>query len=206
MTVCAASALASTMLIEAIRMLPNNSRLDRRVEFAGAVRHHFGPRAATGFQVLLHLSLQSLNIASIIDVACTFDKLIATTGAGGTFAAEFWPNPSLGLKDRAWISTMYDSGDDSVTLAVTAGYALVGILCVPMGMFNIDDNIAVQIVSFAFLVLLMLEFIGQCALDFEISGSPSRFPPMVGDSFRELVRFSPAHGLRFTRSASRSQF
>merc|ERR1719478_331793 len=142
------------MLLSAMRMIPGNEQLERRVEYVGAVKFYFGQKAAGLFQVLLHISLQSLNIASIIDVACTFDRLIAAF-FGRTFAFQFYPwgdNPNFDLK---WVAGMYDTSNGEFLLAITAGYAMVGLLCVPMGVFNIDDNIIVQVFSFIFLVLLL---------------------------------------------------
>eukprot|EP00941_MAST-03F_sp_MAST-3F-sp1_P005141 g5141.t1 len=209
LVVGSASALAATMLIKSVRMIPGNSTLDQRVELFTAVRHYYGVKWATVTQVLLHLSLQSLNVASILDVAMVFDKLLAQA-TGSTIALEIWPNTMhLGLFGLQWIEKLYNPSDDTTMFAITVGYLLVALLCLPMGFFNLDDNIVVQIISFIFLLLLMSEFIGQCVMDgIGVGGSKFTWPTMIGNDFSELLSvfiFSYSYSMLITPWANEAK-
>ncbi len=47
----------------------------------------------------------------------------------------------------------------AAVLTVSLGYVSIMALCIPMSMLNLDDNVkVVQTASFAFLVVLCLEF------------------------------------------------
>eukprot|EP00930_Biecheleria_cincta_P095266 TRINITY_DN87248_c0_g1_i1.p1 TRINITY_DN87248_c0_g1~~TRINITY_DN87248_c0_g1_i1.p1 ORF type:complete len:462 (-),score=36.83 TRINITY_DN87248_c0_g1_i1:2-1387(-) len=185
--VCFTACFAANRLIDAVSMMPDNENLQNRAEYADAVKHFLGPRAAVFFRVLLHLTLQSMNIASIIDTALAFDKLLALA-RGSTVALEVYPELSLGHHKIHWIRELYEPDDGNTTFAVTAGYLFVLVVCVPMGYFNIDDNITVQIVSFVFLTVLMFEFAGQCILDISRPEPPHPiFPPLVGNDFTQLL-------------------
>eukprot|EP00440_Ansanella_granifera_P072052 gb/GFBE01078191.1/.p1 GENE.gb/GFBE01078191.1/~~gb/GFBE01078191.1/.p1 ORF type:complete len:374 (+),score=76.26 gb/GFBE01078191.1/:1-1122(+) len=167
-------------------MMPGNDNLEKRAEYADAVQFFMGRRAAGIFRVLLHMTLQSLNIASIVDTANAFDKLLVLA-SGGTLAFEAYPKFGFHFRHREWIATLYD-GTGDITLAVTSGYLICLVLCVPMGFFNIDDNIIVQIVSFIFLALLMAEFTVQCTYDISRDEPPWPVTPaVVGNDFTQLL-------------------
>lgn len=187
MLVCFAACFAANRLIDAVSMMPDNDNLQNRAEYADAVKHFLGHRAAVIFRVLLHLTLQSMNIASIIDTALAFDKLLAIA-LGRTVALEVYPEFSLRRHKIHWIRELYEPDNGNTTFAVTAGYLLVLVLCVPMGYFNIDDNITVQIVSFFFLAVLMAEFAGQCIFDMSRPSPPYPiFPSLIGNDFTQLL-------------------
>ena len=93
------SCASASMLLRAISLIPGNSELKKRIEYASAVEHYFGVRAAKAFQVFLHLSLQSLNIASIIVTAQSFDHMLLES-CGYSFSLRLYDDGggSLGFR------------------------------------------------------------------------------------------------------------
>jgi hypothetical protein len=66
---CVISSFSCICIIQAIRLIPGNQSFEKRIEFSTVVHHYYGHKAYIACQLLYALSLQTLNIASII--ACT---------------------------------------------------------------------------------------------------------------------------------------
>ncbi|KAL6044765.1 hypothetical protein QOT17_023147 [Balamuthia mandrillaris] len=170
------SSLASCMLCEGIARLPGNDRFQLRVEYANAVRHYFGRAWHFVFQVFLNVSLQTMNVASIIICAQSMDSFLIYL-FHHSWALEIYPHPSfIGTES---IDDLYKGS----ALHLTVGYLLVMAACIPLGIYNLDDNIKVQWLSFFGLLVLQGEFVFQFIRAF-ISAD---LIPMVGVSYAQVI-------------------
>jgi amino acid permease len=147
-----ASCFSSTMLVAAMTAIPGNSKFEKRMEFGSVVGHYYGPRWKVAFDILLNLTLQAYNIASIVICAQSIDQFVIYVG-GHTYALEFWP--SFGFHSFSDITVLYSSA----VLTMSLGYIIIMLMCIPMSMLNLDDNVkVVQTASFVFLAVLCVEF------------------------------------------------
>eukprot|EP01114_Cavostelium_apophysatum_P015929 TRINITY_DN4442_c0_g1_i1.p1 TRINITY_DN4442_c0_g1~~TRINITY_DN4442_c0_g1_i1.p1 ORF type:complete len:536 (-),score=111.56 TRINITY_DN4442_c0_g1_i1:48-1655(-) len=175
-----ASSWSATLLCEAVRMIPGNHNYEQRYEYATTVRYYFGRVPYIFFQISMNICLQSLNIASIIVCAQSMDALIVFIFKK-TFTLQFRPELGFFAGDATDFNNWYNvNGSFNITL----GYVLIMILCIPMGMVNLDENIKFQWVSFAGLTVLMVDFI-----IFFLFESPFYVDqvPIVGHQFSQLV-------------------
>jgi hypothetical protein len=70
----AVSSLASTMITEAMALIPGNENFQRRLEFSNLALILFGKKFYYVQQLFFNVSMQSLNIASIIITAQVRDS------------------------------------------------------------------------------------------------------------------------------------
>lgn len=184
LVVCLASCFCATKLMSAIQMIPGNTNLEKRIEYTDAVEYFYGKQWAMIFRIFLHGTLQSINIASIVSTALAFDKLFATW-TGATLSLQLYPDISFAKRDVHWINDAYN---DDFVVTLTAGYLMVLVACVPMGFYNIDDNIIVQVVSFWLLLILMGIFVFQYADDWiaDLPDDPL-FPAWFGQDYTQLL-------------------
>ena len=106
------------------------------------------------FQLLLNVTLQSLNIQSIVICANAMDSLFALAFSR-TVALEFYPHPAFHVtKD---VVSLYDGSGFYLSL----GYIVIAMMTLPLGFFNLDDNMKVQWLSFFGLLALMGEFMAD---------------------------------------------
>lgn len=171
------SSFSSTLLCEALSLIPGNKNFEKHIEYSGAVKHFFGRKWYYVFQVFLNLCLQSYNIASIIICAQSVDQFLVFL-FGKTCALELLPHPQFHLVNN--LHDLYDS----TGLSITAGYLVIMCICLPTGLLNLADNVkVVQLISFIALVVLLGEFCGQ----FIHMGPDSRRVPAMGDQFGQLI-------------------
>jgi len=171
------SAFSSTLLCEALSLIPGNKHFELHIEYTGAVKHYFGRTWYIIFQVFLNLCLQSYNIASIIICSQSLDQFFMYI-FHKTFALEILPHP--GFRVITDLDVLYDS----TGLSITAGYLVIMLICLPSGFLNLADNVKiVQLISFIVLVVLMGEFVGQ----FIYMGLDYSRVPAFGGSYGQLV-------------------
>lgn len=153
--VCIVATLSSTMLCEAMSAIPGNEHFEDRVELTTLAKFFFG---RWGFYITLFLfvlSLQAVNVASIVVSAQTMDLTIVRIFKK-TCAFEWAPKPGFICHEGYGVG---DSpfGDD--TFVISIGFVVVLIMAVPLGYVNLDDNIIVQKIAFILFLLIMLEWI-----------------------------------------------
>eukprot|EP01095_Lingulamoeba_sp_RSL-Kostka_P006062 TRINITY_DN186_c0_g1_i1.p1 TRINITY_DN186_c0_g1~~TRINITY_DN186_c0_g1_i1.p1 ORF type:complete len:498 (-),score=105.27 TRINITY_DN186_c0_g1_i1:4-1497(-) len=171
--ICIVSSLASTMICEAMALVPGNKKFTERLEFATVIRHYFGQKAYILAQIFYNLSLQTLNISSILVTAQVMDELLVYV-FGNSYALQVWP--------PAFVPAV-NKGDDNVVpfvddnLVFTLGYLICMVICMPMGFLNLDENIYFQYVSFLILVVLLVEF----AVQFFLNGIETSYVPLYGE-------------------------
>lgn len=135
------AAFSSTMICNAMTLMPNNNRFQRRVEIDQLAKHFFNKWFYYLTLILLITSLQATNIASIIISAQTMDfALVALFDY--TCGLEFYPH--FGFTSVS--STGNDSNSPFGNIVILSlGFIIVFIGVLPLGYFNLDDNIWVQI-------------------------------------------------------------
>lgn len=100
------------------------------------------------------------NIAAIVATAQALDGLFAQFLFGSSWAMQIYPI----LKPIHWEASECEDeamcipfeGDG--TLILTAGYILTAVALIPFGLQQLKDNMAIQKISFVFLVALCLHF------------------------------------------------
>jgi len=138
-----ASSLASTMIVDAIRAAPRKED-GSCVELTGCARYYTGRAGYIISQTFLFLSIQSLNVASIIISAQAFDQM---------FVDGFGKTCGIGKVDNTFgIScpncTAHDSPFASSDIVLSAGFVTAAVVTIPLGYWDLEENIIVQIVCF----------------------------------------------------------
>jgi len=116
-------------------------------------KHLFPKWAYYLTMLLVVISLMAYTISSIVISAQTMDLCIIAIFKR-TYAIEFYPHPGI-----AEITTPGDSTSPfGNSFVLSIGYAVVLLLTVPLGYFNLDDNIIVQKGAIACLLLIFIEW------------------------------------------------
>jgi hypothetical protein len=168
MLICAfIGAQASTMLSEAMTKLPGNDVFQSRAEIISLARFYFGRSWLYGLTVaLLVFSLLSVNIASIIISAQQMDA--ALVAIYGTCGIVFYPPSAQCLRNPTVPSLPF--GDH---VGITLGFVVVLLVAIPMGYFNLDDNIIVQKIAVLLLVAIVCVWVALFStLDLDVSRLP----------------------------------
>eukprot|EP01102_Stenamoeba_stenopodia_P021176 TRINITY_DN845_c0_g1_i4.p1 TRINITY_DN845_c0_g1~~TRINITY_DN845_c0_g1_i4.p1 ORF type:complete len:552 (+),score=101.86 TRINITY_DN845_c0_g1_i4:287-1942(+) len=155
------SCLAATMLCEAIARIPDNENFEKRIEYGTVVRYYYGKKWHFLFQIFLNFTIQAYLIASIVVCAQSLDQFLVSR-AGNTWGFEFFPNTGF----HAYSDAGYVYLPCQTSMILSVGYIMICVLVIPMGMINLDSNVAfVQSVSFWSLAILMTEFVINFCLE-----------------------------------------
>lgn len=133
----AVSSLASTMITEAMALIPGNENFQRRLEFSNLALILFGKKFYYMQQLFFNVSMQSLNIASIIITAQVRDSdltwiafwhfdqpvdSLLTIAFGRTYAITLYPHIEF-------ITVTYDTLDkiygNDFGLSISLGYLII---------------------------------------------------------------------------------
>jgi amino acid permease len=150
----AVSSLASTMITEAMALIPGNENFQRRLEFSNLALILFGKKFYYMQQLFFNVSMQSLNIASIIITAQPVDSLL-TIAFGRTYAITLYPHIEF-------ITVTYDTLDkiygNDFGLSISLGYLLILCIFLPLGFLDLNANIYIQYGAFFLMIFLLAEF------------------------------------------------
>lgn len=173
------SCFSSTLLCEALSLIPGNKTFDKHIEFSVAVKIFFGHKWYMLFQFFMNLCLQSYNIASIIVCAQSLDQFLMYV-MHKTYAIELFPHPQVIVCTDPQLTALYGSS----SICISLGYVLITAFCLPAGFLNLADNVkVVQLGSFVVLVVLMIEFCAQ----FVYMGVIWKQVPAFGHTYTQLV-------------------
>ena len=169
------SSLAATMLCEAMALIPGNENYEKRVEFSTIVEHYYGHKAYIVTQCVYSLSLQTLNIASIIVTAQVMDQFLVRI-VGKSYA--------LALEHGSFVETTdLATPFAGAGLIISLGYMIVTVMCLPVGFLNLSEGIYFQYFSFAILLAGMVEFFAQyLQLDIKTDRVP-----VFGSDFSQVI-------------------
>ncbi|PRP80111.1 hypothetical protein PROFUN_12265 [Planoprotostelium fungivorum] len=173
------SCLAAIMLCSAMEKVPGNERFKGRVEFS-AVAKEFLPIWAYRVTIfLLILSLLAVFISSVVVSAQTVDIAIIAVFKK-TFALELWPSFGFTYATMSPGAGNSPFGSDYV---ISLGFIIVLIITIPMGLFNLEDNIIVQKGAFVLLLVIFAEWFVAC---FTLGLDVSRVPAFLNDQTNVL--------------------
>ncbi|TPX38009.1 hypothetical protein SmJEL517_g00004 [Synchytrium microbalum] len=170
------TSLTSLFLAEAIANFPRNERLERDVELSTLVRHFFGRRWEAVMQVVLYLSMQSLNIASIIISSQTLDQFLVSLAGQTCGLALSSPGPGW-----VCVNTVSQSNSpfENTYMLFTSGYLILIGMIIPLAMLRLADNIIVQLLSMVTLKFIVLTWI----VSFSMKGLNPSLVPLFGDNY-----------------------
>jgi len=149
-----ASALCSTFLAEAMSRVPNNESFNLKMELTNLAKYYFGHKGFVITLVLFALSLQSALVAAIVESAQTMDY---------TFLAIFEKTCGLEIYPNFGFSCVESAGEGASpfgsSVVISIGFLSIMIFAIPFGIVDLEDNMIVQIISFIFLILIVVEWI-----------------------------------------------
>jgi hypothetical protein len=160
--VMAIASFSCTMLCKAMALVPGNDRFQQRVELSTVAKIYFNRWGYYFTMLLLVISLQATNISSIIISAQTMDFALVAMFKY-TCGWEFYPD------FRFFHVTT--KGDDispfGDVIIFSLGFLIVLLLTIPMGYFNLDDNIYIQVGACMCMIVIVL---GVWMADFVVTG------------------------------------
>lgn len=176
--VMALSSIAATMLCKAMSKVRGNENFQGTAEFTTVAKHFFPKWGFVITMILFVISLMSFLVSSIVIAAQTMDlALIAIFSK--SFSLEVYPNPGIGMADQP--SNSVSPFGNSYGLSI--GYVIVLALSVPMGFFDLDNNIFIQLGAF---VLLFVIF-GMWLVNFFLVGLDTSRVPTIGSNFNSVL-------------------
>ncbi len=131
------------MLCEAMKFYPDNRYFEKRVEFATLSKHFLGARFYLIVQILLNLSLLSMNLVSILQTVQVMDWLLVRI-FGCTYGITFVP--SIAAKEVCPLvgTCLHQDSPFGNDMVIGLGFLVSLALVIPLGFLNLDDNIGVQ--------------------------------------------------------------
>jgi len=147
--------LASSMLCEAMRYYPQNRGYNSRIEFSTLTKYYFGHKFYIFSQLVFIFALQSVNVAGIIETAQVMD-LVVLRIFGRTGGLEFYPHFQW---TWAYSGSRGASPFSADIYVLSLGFVITLILIIPMGYFNLDDNMIVQKIAFLIALIIFGEWI-----------------------------------------------
>eukprot|EP01059_Diplonema_ambulator_P037311 TRINITY_DN9809_c0_g2_i1.p1 TRINITY_DN9809_c0_g2~~TRINITY_DN9809_c0_g2_i1.p1 ORF type:complete len:694 (+),score=177.40 TRINITY_DN9809_c0_g2_i1:34-2082(+) len=195
-----ASGLACTMLLEAIKKMPGNSKFEQRIEFTTLAKHHFTGGYRWLYVATLCIFLASFLttlIASVIESAQTMDSaLIEIFGKSCALQFHNSSDADVGVGSFGFVcvgdesrsgSSTEDSPFGDSAYVISIGYILVLTVALPLGYWNLDDNIFVQNFAFCGLCFIVLEWTIQAFVKgLHFSDSPPTNLPIVGSDLSSV--------------------
>jgi amino acid permease len=178
------STLASAMVCETMCGIPGNSDFSARVELSTCVQYFLGRRSYILTQVFLFLSLQSLNVSAIIISAQAVDQAFVHA-LGYSCGVGYHPSSESSVFG-AWCveHTSHDSPFGKEGVVASFGYVAAAIFAIPLGIFNLEDNINVQIAC----MWLTLACVGSWFWSLLVSPDTQWKPiPMTGPDDSQLI-------------------
>mmetsp|Transcript_565 Transcript_565/g.1777 ORF Transcript_565/g.1777 Transcript_565/m.1777 type:complete len:479 (-) Transcript_565:15-1451(-) len=155
------------MFLTAMRKMPGNHNFDRRVEFADLLRFYCHP-IFSALAMLCYFGYLVLTLMSYIIQTAQVLDYASLDVFGCAYGLELWPTPG------AVCGTHLDSSTPFGHAAVlSCAFAAVALVCAPLAMLNLDDNIVLQWVAIVGLCVLAAVWVAFLARE---PGFPRRLP------------------------------
>ncbi len=150
------SGYSATMLTEAMNCLPGNKNFEDRVEYASLAKFYLGSWPYFATQLFLNLALLSLNLVSILETIQVMDwTLVGIFGC--TYGFTLWPVVGFRRMCPVTAGNTCDSPFGQ-SMVVGLGYVVIMVVIIPLGYWNLEDNIAIQVVSMAIQLLIIAKW------------------------------------------------
>jgi len=175
------SSLSATMFCEAMRRIPGNEHFRGRIEYTSVVSYYFGRSGYLGAQICLNGALQSRNVAAVMASAKAMDKALAQI-AGRSCGFDLSPysyidnNTAIAGGKQFWNCISSDQLSTAEPnpwgchVIVSAGYLITLAMAIPVSIFNLEDNMKIQIVALVLMISCWATWISACFFE---SADPS---------------------------------
>jgi amino acid permease len=173
------TAVSGLCLVKTMQICPGNERYQQRYEFMNVAKQLFTPTQYKIVFCFFILSLFSSVIPLIIQSAQVMDFTLVALFSK-TCGLQFSPS-------FQWICSSDSTnnvdpfGADVVILSV--GVLVLAALCIPVGMWNLDDNMIIQTVATCFMLLI----IGIWCGFFTTLGLNVDNMPMLGTDYSQVL-------------------
>eukprot|EP00467_Chlorarachnion_reptans_P001881 CAMPEP_0114538878 /NCGR_PEP_ID=MMETSP0109-20121206/30384_1 /TAXON_ID=29199 /ORGANISM="Chlorarachnion reptans, Strain CCCM449" /LENGTH=532 /DNA_ID=CAMNT_0001722939 /DNA_START=166 /DNA_END=1761 /DNA_ORIENTATION=+ len=148
------SAISAGFLVETMTHFKGNDRFQGRVEFLEMARALF-PEYGYYFVFFLFLfNITTSNVSAILESAQTLDQTFLM-GFGQVCALELHPELQFICVEKS--SSKYDSVFGEIWY-VSSGFVCLAAISVPVGLWNLEENMIIQASSFVALLVLLTEF------------------------------------------------
>jgi hypothetical protein len=171
------SIICGIMVVEAMAMVKGNSRFQKRIEFSSLAHHYFPRWGYLLTQIFFLLSLLCNNLTSIIQSVQVADWALIAAFNRSCALPEFYPSFSFYCSSAA-VDTLGDNTPFGNIYLLSLGFLLTALIVLPLGFFNLDDNVFVQ--KFAFLSVIFI-FCAWIALFFDAGLESARVPAVTAD-------------------------
>ncbi|KAH8548355.1 hypothetical protein BGW37DRAFT_506885 [Umbelopsis sp. PMI_123] len=173
------SGCSALFICEAMSNIRGNERFQAKVEFTTIAQLYLGKHYHIALQVLLYFAMQSVNIASIVISVQTFDDM---------FIAIFKRTCGVGFSPAGWTCVTEQTANNSPFPSgsyyfFTFGLLATAVLVVPLGFFNLVENVKVQIGSFILLIAILIEWV----VSFTYHGLDTSNVPAISTNSSQVV-------------------
>ncbi|RIB01852.1 hypothetical protein C2G38_2255946 [Gigaspora rosea] len=174
------SCAASLMLCEAASSIKGNEKFQRQIEFSHLTAILVSDkRKRFLIQICLFVSLQSVNIASILLSAQSMDTLFISL-FGKTCGLGVYPHSGFYCVDQ---QGDYNSPFGTNYMVATLGFIVTLVMVVPLGIFSLADNVKIQIASFIGLISILAAWF----ITFFKHGLIDSYVPVLGNNMSQVI-------------------
>ena len=177
-------------MADTISKVPNNFQFKQNVEFSGVFQTFWGRKWFVVTHFIYFCCITCLNISSIVDNSQVVDTILGHSVPDGSWAIQFnttgtywirWDPESCTDEELFQGICVAFAGVEGVLM--TAGYVLTTLVFLPMALMDLKENSAWQIIGFAVLILVSLQF----AAEFIVKGLNTDNLSLWGESWDTLV-------------------
>jgi amino acid permease len=158
------SGFSASMLAESMKYIPGNKHFDERIEYTALCKFYLGKYGYWIVQLFLNLSLLALNLVSILLTVEVMDRTLVRIFKC-TWGLVLVPADGTHVGFNAVCPTAQMILDNTAnspfgnSMVISVGYLIVILLIVPMGYFNLDENMGIQIFALVVQVLIMAQWL-----------------------------------------------
>lgn len=173
------SGMSVLFLIESMTYFPGNKYFERSVEFTVLVHHFYGKKWYYLMHIIMYGSLQSFNIASIIQAVQNFDVFLVTA-FGATCGYGISPEHGIFCVTKTCAGSSSPFGDSY--MLITLGGLVFALFIIPLMSLNLDDNMIFQWFSLLYLYFVVFLFV---IVSFMTGITPSYVPTVNPGFFKQ---------------------
>ncbi len=157
------SGLSASMLTESMKYVPGNRNFDDRIEYASLCKFYLGTGPYWLIQVFLNMSLLSVNIVSILLTVQVMDWTIVRVFTS-TCGLVLLPVANKTVEGFQCISPVvglcsHDNSPFGNAMVISIGFVVIIALIIPMGYFNLEDNIGIQVLATLIQTLILIQWV-----------------------------------------------
>lgn len=191
--VCIASSLTGGLFSQAISQIPGNNKFSKNITYATAFRLLIDSNLAMIAERIFILACFIQCSAGIVQASQSLDSFLASYVLGNTYGLQIYPK----IEFIQWSENLCQNGLSEIDtlqncvpffangpFIITLGYCIIVCLFLPLGLRNLKETMIVQLISFIFLVLVMIQFSTEFIT---VSLTSSNKVPAFGSDLSQLV-------------------